>query len=35
VLTPTVKVLGTLIRMFCSESAFCSGMPIVIGVSDR
>ena len=32
VLMPTVKVLGTLMRMFCSDSAFSSGMAIVIGV---
>ena len=32
VLMPTVKVLGTLMRMFCSDRAFCSGMLMVIGV---
>ncbi len=31
-LMPTVKVLGTLMRMFWSESAFWSGMLMVIGV---
>jgi len=30
VLTPTVNVLGTLMRMFCNDSAFSSGMLIVI-----
>ena len=35
VLIPTVKVLGTLIRMFWSESAFWSGMLMVIGVRLR
>ena len=30
--TPTVKVDGTLMRMFWNESAFCRGMLIVIGV---
>ena len=30
--TPTVKVEGTLMRMFWKESAPCSGMLIVIGV---
>ena len=32
VLIPTVKVLGTLMRMFCKERAPCSGILIVIGV---
>ena len=32
VLTPTVNVLGTLMRMFCSDSALVSGMGIVSGV---
>ena len=32
VLTPTVKVLGTFTRMFCMDSAFCSGMLMVMGV---
>ncbi len=31
-LMPTVKVLGTLMRMFWSDSAFWSGMLIVMGV---
>ena len=35
VLTPTVNVLGTLMRMFWSESAFCSGMEMVSGVRLR
>ena len=35
VLMPTVKVLGTLMRMFCSDSAFCSGMLMVMGVRLR
>ena len=30
--TPTVNVEGTLMRMFWNESAFCSGIEIVIGV---
>ena len=32
VLTPTVNVLGTLTRMFCSDSALVSGIGIVSGV---
>ena len=32
VLTPTVKVEGTFMRMFCMESAFCRGMLMVMGV---
>jgi hypothetical protein len=35
VLTPTVNVLGTLIRMFCSDRAFCRSIWIVIGVRLR
>jgi hypothetical protein len=32
VLMPTVKVLGTFTRMFCSDSALVSGIGIVSGV---
>jgi len=32
VLMPTVKVLGTLMRMFCSDRARWRGMPMVMGV---
>ena len=33
--TPTVKVLGTLMRIFCRESAFLRSMLIVRGVRLR
>jgi hypothetical protein len=35
VLMPTVNVDGTSMRMFCCDSAFLSGMPMVIGVRLR
>ena len=35
ILMPMVKVLGTLIRMFCWDSAFLRSMLMVIGVRGR